>query len=68
MLNLIVLVIFSAVTLFFLNYIVSSVAYAKRSAEIEDSHCLTRAVGAIIVSVTTLVALWAQAFYLFFIA
>lgn len=68
MLNLIVLVIFSAVTLFFLNYIVSSVAYAKRSAEIEDSHCLTRAVGAIFVSVTTLVALWAQAFYLFFIA
>lgn len=68
MLNLIVLVIFSAVTLFFLNYIVSSVAYAKRSAEIEDSHCLTRAVGAIIVSVTTLVALWAQAFYLFFVA
>lgn len=68
MLNLIVLVVFSAVTLFFLNYIVSSVAYAKRSAELEDSHCLTRAVGAIIVSVTTLVALWAQAFYLFFIA
>ncbi len=68
MLNLIVLVIFTVVTLFFLNYIVSSVAYAKRSAEIEDSHCLTRAVGAIIVSVTTLVALWAQAFYLFFFA
>ncbi|MDC7280570.1 hypothetical protein NXH64_13790 [Butyrivibrio fibrisolvens] len=68
MLNLIVLVVFSAVTLFFVNYIVSSVAYAKRSAEIEDSHCLTRAVGAIIVSVTTLVALWAQAFYLFFFA
>ena len=68
MLNLIVLVVFSAVTLFFLNYIVSSVAYAKRSAEIEDSHCLTRAVGAIILSVAVIIALWAQAFYLFFFA
>ncbi|SCZ80466.1 hypothetical protein [Pseudobutyrivibrio xylanivorans] len=68
MLNLIVLVVFSAVTLFFLNYIVSSVSYAKRSAELEDSHCLTRAVGAIILSVTVIAALWAQAFYLFFFA
>ena len=68
MLNLIVLVVFSAVTLFFLNYIVSSVAYAKQSAELEDSHCLRRAVGAIILSITTIAALWAQACYLFFFA
>lgn len=68
MLNLIVLVVFSAVTLFFVLFIASNSRYAKRSFEMEDSHCLTRAVGAIIVSVVTLAALWAQACYLFFFA
>jgi hypothetical protein len=68
MFNLIMLVVFSAVTLFFVCYIISNVSYAKRSLELNDSHCLTRAVGAIIVSATSIAALWAQACYLFFFA
>ncbi len=68
MLNIITLVVFSAVTLFFVSFIASNVSYAKRSIAIADKHCIIRAIGAIIVSVSVLVALWAQACYLFLFA
>lgn len=68
MLNLIILAVFSAVTLFFVYFIATNASYAKQSVELEDAHCLRRAVGAIIMSVAVIAALWAQAFYLYFFA
>ncbi|QFJ54858.1 hypothetical protein [Pseudobutyrivibrio xylanivorans] len=66
MLNLIILVVFSAVTLFFVYFIAVNASYAKRSAKLEDSHCLVRAVGAIIMSVAVIVALWVEAGFVHF--
>ena len=68
MFNLIMLVVFTAVTLFFVYYMASNISYAKRSMELEDTHCLTRAVGGIILSFVVIAALWAQACYLYFFA
>ena len=67
MLNILMLVVFSAVTLFFIGFIISNASYAKRSIALNDTHCIVRAVGAIILSVTVIAALWVEAgFYHFF--
>ena len=68
MLNLIMLVVFSAVTLFFVYYIAVNASYAKRAANLEDTHCLVRAVGAIILSVAVITALWIEAGFVYFFA
>ncbi len=67
MLNIIMLVVFSAVTLFFLFFIASNASYAKRSIELNDSVCLVRAIGAIMLSLAVIAGLWIEAgFYHFF--
>ncbi|SDB24198.1 hypothetical protein SAMN02910298_01200 [Pseudobutyrivibrio sp. YE44] len=67
MLNILILTVFSAVTLFFAYYIASSASYAKRSAKLDDAHCLVRAVGAIILSITVIAALWIEAAFYYFV-
>ncbi|SEA42457.1 hypothetical protein SAMN02910384_01507 [Pseudobutyrivibrio sp. ACV-2] len=68
MLNLIMLVVFSAVTLFFVYYIAINAGYAKRSANLDDTHSLIRAVGGIILSVVVIAALWIEAGFVHFFA
>lgn len=68
MLNLIMLVVFSAVTLFFVYYIAVNASYAKRSAAADDTHCLIRAVGAIVLSISVIAALWIEAGFVHFFA
>lgn len=67
MFNLIMLAVFSAVTLFFVYYLAINAGYAKKSAKLDDTHSLVRAVGGIILSVAVIAALWIEAgmFYFF---
>lgn len=68
MLNIIMLVVFGLATLFFVAFIAENTAYAKRSIEMQDTTCIIRAVGAIIVSVLAITAIWLQAGYYYFFA
>lgn len=68
MLSILMLVVFSLATLFFIGFIVENATYAKRSIALEDTACIIRAVGAIIVSALAVTALWLQAGYYFFFA
>ena len=68
MFNLIMLVIFSAVTLFFVYYLAINAGYAKRSAKLEDTHSLIRAVGGMLLSITVIAALWIEAGFVHFFA
>ncbi len=66
-LNVAMLVVFALVTIFFVRFIVENVSYAKRSIAAADTHCIVRAVGAIVVSVLSITAIWLEAgFYYYF--
>ena len=68
MLNLIMLVVFSAVTLFFVYYLAINAGYAKRSDKLEDTHSLIRAIGGMFLSVAVIAALWIEAGFVHFFA
>lgn len=68
MLNLIMLVVFSAVTLFFVYNIAINASYAKRSYAAEDAKCLRHAIAAIGISVAVIAALWIEAGFVHFFA
>ncbi len=66
MINIMILAVFSAVTMFFVYCIAISAHFAKRSAELNDSACVIGAFRTIIFSVFIISALWLQAAYFYF--
>ncbi|SFI01290.1 hypothetical protein SAMN04487830_11777 [Pseudobutyrivibrio sp. OR37] len=66
MFNIIMLVVFSLVTMFYAFYIVSHIRSAVDSANVSDRRALAKSFFAIGISVVTLAILWFQAAFVYF--
>ncbi len=66
MFNILMLVVFSLVTMFYAFYIVSHIRSAVASANISDKKALGKSFFAIGISIVTLAILWLQAAFVYF--
>ena len=66
MFNVIMLVVFSLVTLFYAFYIASHIRYAANLSGTTDKKALAKSIFAIAISIVTLAILWFQAAFVYF--
>ena len=65
MFNIIMLVVFSLVTLFYAFYIASHIRYASSLSGATDKKALAKSIFAIAISIVTLAILWFQAAFVY---
>ncbi|WP_458457401.1 hypothetical protein, partial [Pseudobutyrivibrio sp.] len=66
MFNIVMLVVFSLVTLFYAFYIASHIRYAVNLSGTTDKKALAKSIFAIAISIVTLAILWFQAAFVYF--